>query len=62
MGSQDQPQVITHYHRTDGTSGAFTFPAGFQDVLNLRCLSIEIPMAEVYANVVFPAVDVVGID
>ena len=55
--SQDQPLITSYYRQPDGTWGAFAFATGLQDVLKLRSLSIEIPLSEIFANVVFPPVD-----
>ena len=57
--SQDQPLITSYYRQPDGSRGAFTFAKGLQEVLKLRSLSIEIPLSEIFANVVFPPGDVV---
>jgi Uma2 family endonuclease len=52
--SQDHARVESYHRQPDGTWGVFAFASGLQAVLHLRSLGFEIPMGEIYANVVFP--------
>jgi Uma2 family endonuclease len=52
--SQDVPRVETFLRQPDGT-WAFDVAAGLQTSVRLRSLNTEVPLAEVYAGVEFPA-------
>jgi Uma2 family endonuclease len=55
--SQDRPRVESYYRQPDGSWGAFSFADGMQSYLKLHSLGFEIPLTEIYANVVFPAAE-----
>ena len=51
--AQDAARVETYYRATDGT-WAFDVAAGTDAVAQIRSLKVDLPLAEVYANVSFP--------
>ncbi len=52
--SQDVPAVETFIRQKDG--GWLLMPyAGIEATARIRCLGIELPLSEIYANVTFPA-------
>lgn len=51
--AQDAPRVEAYYRGPDGT-WAFDVAAGIDAVAKLRSLKVDLPLAEVYANVSFP--------
>ena len=51
--AQDEARIET-YSRQAGGTWLFTTFVGRQSVAKLRCLQIELPLAEVYAGVEFP--------
>jgi len=51
--AQDQPSVESFFRQPDGT-WLFTPYSGREAVAAIRCLGINLPLAEVYAGVEFP--------
>ena len=51
--SQDTPRVETFFRRPDG-AWLFTPVTGLESSVRLASIEIEIPLAEIYANVEFP--------
>ncbi len=53
--SQQQPRAETFYRNVDGVWSIGPTVAGLNGVVRLRSVGIELPLAEVYARVSFPA-------
>lgn len=53
IAAQDEPRVESFLRRPDGT-WRFAFWNGLDAAVNLPSLEIDVPMAEIYAGVVFP--------
>ena len=52
--AQDRP-LIDHYHRQDDDTWALRTREGLADSLHLATIGCTVPLAEVYARLVFPA-------
>ena len=57
--AQDEPSVETFLRQADGTWSFAAF-AGRDAIAKIRCLSVDLPMSEVYAGVEFVEVTGVG--
>ena len=51
---QDEPHVESHVRQADG-SWSMVHAIGIESIAVIRCVQVEIPLAEIYANVTFPA-------
>ena len=54
--AQDQPRIQTFYRHPEGMWAVAGAVEGMDAVLRVRSLGIEVPLAQVYADVTFPPV------
>jgi hypothetical protein len=53
--SQDEPRVETYYRSAEGIWSFGPTVTDLSGTVHLRSVGIDLPMAEVYARVAFPA-------